>query len=277
MPDCVDHAFGNTALKERCQGFQDAIAASGGGVTFGSHIAVPSDNQESYLIAVSEAVEADGDWAGVGLIGFGADPFPSFRRIAEEHPGIIGGTFDTSDIVFDGIRDGIILFGINQEPFLQGKLPVYLLSYMVYTQQALTNHIIQSGPAFVEDYPSDAKQVCEANFYDVCPDRPSEDLSYIPGSLIALGYALFGLLTVACAVAFAWTYYFRERWVVKVSQPMFLYLVVLGCLISGLSIVFMAFQTSYRQARDESGEFTNHENPDIQIVDAVSSLHVPMA
>ena len=50
---------------------------------------------------------------------------------------------------------------------------------------------------------------------------------------------------------------------------MFLYLVVLGCLISGLSIVSMGFQTSYRQERDESGDFLDQENPEIGLVDAV--------
>lgn len=50
---------------------------------------------------------------------------------------------------------------------------------------------------------------------------------------------------------------------------MFLDLVVFGCLISGLSIVFMGFQTSYRQERDESGDFLDQENPEIGLVDAV--------
>lgn len=50
---------------------------------------------------------------------------------------------------------------------------------------------------------------------------------------------------------------------------MFLDLVVLGCLISGLSIVFMGFQTSYRKKQDESGDFLDQENPEIGLVDAV--------
>lgn len=266
--DCVDHAFGNTALIERCQGFQDAIAAHGQGVTFGKHIDVPSDNQEQYVINVEEAVTADGGWDGVGLIGFGADPYPSMERILASHPQVLAGTFDTSDAVYEGVRDGKILFGIDQQPFLQGQIPVYLLSYLVYTQQALTNYVIQSGPSFVEDYPSAEKQVCEANFYKVCPDRPDEDLTLIPDSLIALGYALFALLGVACIYAVSWTYYYRGKWVVRISQPMFLDLVALGCFVSGLSIVFMGFQTSYREDRDKSGDFLDKENPEIGAVDA---------
>ena len=133
----------------------------------------------------------------------------------EEHPGTLAGTFDTSDLVFETIRDGKALFGIDQQPFLQGKMPVYLLSYMIYTQQHLTNHVIQSGPSFLEEYPSAAKQLCEANFYEICPERPEEDLTYIPDSLIAMGYALFGLLGATCLIAVLWTYKYREKWVVK--------------------------------------------------------------
>ena len=169
---------------------------------------------------MEQAVEADGGWEGVGLLGFGADPYPSLQRVLEQHPGVVAGTFDTSDLLFEAIRDGKMLFGIDQQPFLQGKMPVYLLSYMIYTQQALANHMIQSGPSFVEEFPSAAQQVCEANFYEICPERPEEDFTYIPESLIALGYALFGLLVTACLFALAWTYKYREKWVVKVSQPM---------------------------------------------------------
>ena len=50
---------------------------------------------------------------------------------------------------------------------------------------------------------------------------------------------------------------------------MFLDLVVLGCFISSLSIVFMGFQTAYRKERDESGELLEVENPEIGLVDAV--------
>ena len=270
-PDCVDHAFGNTALQQRCQGFQDAIAAHGGGVTFGSHINVPSDNQEQYVINVAQAVETDGGWEGVGLIGFGPDQIPSLLRVLDEHPNVVAGTFDTSDALFEAIREAKVLFGIDQQPFLQGKMPVYLLTYMVYTRQSLTNHVIQSGPSFVEEFPSDAQQICEANFFLVCPDRPEEDMTYIPDSLISLGYALFGMLALACLVAVTWTYKYREKWVVRVSQPMFLDLVVFGCLVSGLSIVFMGFQTSYRKDRDGSGNFLDSDNPDIGKVDAVST------
>ena len=267
--DCVDHAFGNAALLQRCQGFRDAIADHGGDVSFGRHLDVPSDNIEQYVINVEEAVEEDGGWEGVGLIGFGSDPYPSMQRVLGEHPDVVAGTFDTSDLVFEDLMEGKILFGIDQQPYLQGKMPVYLLSYMVYTKQALVNHVIQSGPSFVSDYPSNAKKVCEANFYAMCPDRPDEDMTYIPDSLIALGYVLFGLLAVCSFVAFAWTYKFRAKWVVKVSQPMFLGLIVFGVLISSLSIVFMGVQTSYRRVRDESGRFLDTSNPEIGLVDAV--------
>eukprot|EP00934_Nitzschia_sp_Nitz4_P005782 Nitzschia sp. Nitz4//scaffold381_size12975//6080//9943//NITZ4_008989-RA/size12975-processed-gene-0.5-mRNA-1//1//CDS//3329549901//5772//frame0 len=265
---CVDHAFGNAATKDRCEGFRAGIADSTEDVAFGAHVDVPSDNEEQYVINLEAAIEADGGWENVGLLGFGADRMPALLRVLEEHPGTVAGSFDTSDAIYESVRDGQLLFGIDQQPYLQGQLPIYLLTYMIYTQQALTNHVIQSGPSFVQEYPSEAQKVCEANFFAVCPDRPEEDMSYIPNSFIVFGYVLFGLLVWSCLVAFAWTCKYRSKWVVKVSQPLFLHLVVFGCLVSGLSILFMGVQTAYRNELDISGDLSDSDNPAIKKVDA---------
>ena len=52
---------------------------------------------------------------------------------------------------------------------------------------------------------------------------------------------------------------------------------MLGCLISGVSIVFMGFQTAYRKVKDSSGDFVDEKNPEIGLVDAVGDHDLEMA
>ncbi|GAX18434.1 gamma-aminobutyric acid type B receptor [Fistulifera solaris] len=264
---CVDHAFGNTALIERCRGFKEAIAASASpDVVFVEHFAVPPDNKEQYLQIVESTVGED--WSGVGLLSMGPNQIPGLRLVLERHPSTIVGTFDVNDDVYAGIESNQLLFGIDQQPFLQGNLPIYLLTWMAYTKESFQEHMVQSGPDFVESVPLPEYAFCESNFFAVCPDRPEENMNYIPSALLAVGYTLFGVLFLMCVAALAWTWYYRERWVVKVSQPLFLMIVLGGTFLSSLSIIFLGFETAYRYEQDEAGGALLVPNPDIQRVDA---------
>ena len=58
------------------------------------------------------------------------------------------GTFDLSAEISDGIKEGIILWAIDQQPFFQGYLAVVLMaSYNRYG--ILVPHNVNSGPGFV--------------------------------------------------------------------------------------------------------------------------------
>jgi simple sugar transport system substrate-binding protein len=268
---CLDHAFGNTATADRCRGFGDTIAASGDDtIIYEGHFDVPPDNRAQYKVLVEGFVDDDGgDWAGIGLMAIGPQQLPATREVVTDHPAAIVGTFDVGPTVTEGLADGLLVFGVDQGPFFQGNLPVYLLTYLAYTRQHLINFDIESGPTFVMEPPSDAEKICEANFYEVCPDRPAEDFNYISNGFLGLGYALFAVLALASIFAASWTWYHREKWVVKVSQPHLLGMVILGCFMSSLSIMFMGVQTGYRQDQDSAtGEPTDRENTDISRVDA---------
>jgi simple sugar transport system substrate-binding protein len=267
---CLDHAFGNTATADRCRGFGDAIAASGDAtIIYEGHYDVPPDNRAQYKVLVEGFVNDDGDWEGVGLIAIGPQQLPATREVVADHPAAIAGTFDVGPTVTEGLADGLLIFGIDQGPFFQGNLPVYLLTYLAYTRQHLINFDIESGPTFVTEPPSDAEKMCDANFYVVCPDLPAEDFNYISNGFLGLGYVLFSVLALASIFAASWTWYHREKWVVKVSQPQLLGMVILGCFLSSLSIMFMGVQTGYRQDQDSAtGEPTGRDNTDISSVDA---------
>ncbi|CAB9517448.1 affinity cAMP-specific and IBMX-insensitive 3',5'-cyclic phosphodiesterase [Seminavis robusta] len=89
-----------------------------------------------------------------------------------------------------------------------------------------------------------------------------EELNFLPSALVACGYALCVLALVASAVAGVWTWIHRRAWIVKASQPAVLGLILVGCAISTLSMIFMGFQTTYRQLDD------GQENPEVARVDA---------
>lgn len=102
-----------------------------------------------------------------------------------------------------------------------------------------------------------------------CVYIPHEDLTYVGDALLAIGYILFSvqaILSLACA---AWTVHYRNRRVVKASQPLFLCLVACGAFVMNLSIIPVGIQGGYRYIFDPvTGIQTDEANKDIDSVDA---------
>ena len=89
---------------------------------------------------------------------------------------------------------------------------------------------------------------------DYVPPPYEQDMNYISDPLLAIGYsfvALVGVLSLICAL---FLYFKRQEWHVKVSQPEVLGIVIIGCFVSSLSIIFMGYQTGYRE---DDAELTN--------------------
>jgi simple sugar transport system substrate-binding protein len=267
---CLNHEPGNLSVEQRCQGFGDAIVMHGQGVSYQGEFAVPLDNKAKYLLDVESAVGKGGDWKGEGFLMAGTIQIAPYREgVRGAHPSAVVGSFDVSASLYEGLVDGTLLFGIDQQPYLQGNMPVYLLTLVAYTKQFLKNHFIESGPSFVISPPSNEAKVCEANFFEVCPDRPEEDMSLISPGLLYLGYTLFAIMSIGAIACLRWTMFYRNKWVVKISQPLFLYMILFGTIVSSLSIPFLGVETGYRYEQDEAtGQLTDVENPDIDKVDA---------
>ncbi len=61
---------------------------------------------------------------------------------------IFFGTFDLSGEIAQGIKDGVINFGIDQQPYLQRYVPVMVLT--LYNRYGvLPGNNVNSGPGFV--------------------------------------------------------------------------------------------------------------------------------
>ena len=145
---CINHEVGNTAQDLRCRGLADALAESGGSAAvLGVNLADPADTQQR----IAGALRADSGIDGMLALGpSGADPALAALRAAGRAGDVAFGTFDLTPRVLEAVRDGDMLFAIDQQQYLQGYLPVILLVKYLETR-ALPGggDIIRTGPGFV--------------------------------------------------------------------------------------------------------------------------------
>lgn len=77
-----------------------------------------------------------------------------------------------------------------------------------------------------------------------CSIEVPPDLHLIPLSLKIVGYVFFGINALAVVLCFLWIYYHRRTTKVAISQPFFLNLVLLGCIISSTTILTLGQEDS---------------------------------
>jgi len=79
---------------------------------------------------------------------------------------------------------------------------------------------------------------------------PLEDMNYINPALKITTWLACGILLACCIYCLGWIYYYRENALVRVSQPLFLGILVVGSIVSSSSIIPMSVETSYREDSD---------------------------
>jgi simple sugar transport system substrate-binding protein len=144
---CINQEVGNAALDLRCQGFTDGL---GGEVTV---IPVDLADPTGAQSAVSGALGANPDVQGILTLGpTGAIP----TMAALEEAGQLGttqlATFDLGPEVLQAISDGEMLFAIDQAQYLQGYLPIVLLTKFLDTGAlplGSVDRVILTGPQIV--------------------------------------------------------------------------------------------------------------------------------
>ncbi|MEA3503010.1 MAG: sugar ABC transporter substrate-binding protein, partial [Actinomycetota bacterium] len=124
---CVNQEVGNVALDLRCQGFEDGLGVDVPVVPV--DLADPTGAQET----VSGALQANPVDGILTLGPTGAQP----TLAALDEAGSLGqikfATFDMSPEVLEAIIDGNMMFAIDQAQYLQGYLPVVLLTKYLET------------------------------------------------------------------------------------------------------------------------------------------------
>lgn len=141
---CVNHAIQQPTVGERCRGYADGLGIDLGDAMMDSGTD-PSEIKNKVLAYLSANPDVD----GILTLGpVSADP----TIAALQENGLAGeihfGTFDLGEEIVKAIRDGIIVWGIDQQPFLQAYMPVIILANWDRFG-VLPGNNINSGPGFV--------------------------------------------------------------------------------------------------------------------------------
>jgi simple sugar transport system substrate-binding protein len=140
---CINQEVGNVALDQRCEGFEEGL---GGQVQV---VAVDLTNPTDAQAKIETAVSQNPDINGVLALGpTGAEPALKALREGGKLQDIQLATFDLAPSVLEAIRDGDMVFAVDQQQYLQGYLPIVFLTN--YAQYGVTpTSEVLTGPAFV--------------------------------------------------------------------------------------------------------------------------------
>ncbi|HVW18420.1 MAG TPA: sugar ABC transporter substrate-binding protein [Solirubrobacteraceae bacterium] len=154
---CLNLEHGNGALDRRCAGFARALRS--GGAT-SRDLALNLDDQaraERLLAGVFRSTRIDG---ALALSSSGAEAALAALRDDGRVGKVVLGSFDLSPAVLEAVRDGRVAFTIDQQPYLQGYLPIVVLAnYVRYGLVPEEGRLIRTGPHFVTA--GDAEQALE--------------------------------------------------------------------------------------------------------------------
>jgi len=175
---CINHAPGVGVLTNRCGGFEDGLAGALGGTLISypyayTDVHVDSNDCSSFDDAIvtncSPADNNNGNWSSVGLYFAGEANHACGVQFLQKYPLTYAVASDVSQDLYLGMQSGLrILFGIDQQTYLQGYLPSSFLTLASTNDQIVQNQNIETGPKLVTEPPTDHYQECSANGYAVC-------------------------------------------------------------------------------------------------------------
>ncbi len=139
---CVNHEISNTALEQRCRGYNDGIGLDN------NMVDVPPDPNQ-IKSRVTAALSADSSIDGILAVGpTGCEPTIEALKELGQDGKIDLICFDLSQGIVAGIKDGTVSSAIDQQQYLQGYLPIVVLSLHA-KYGLLPGNSINSGPGFV--------------------------------------------------------------------------------------------------------------------------------
>lgn len=151
---CVNQEVGNAGLDQRCQGVKEGL--EGGTVTVLPTTADPTETQSKIRAALSADSSVD------GIIGLSAPLVGEPAVAAVEGLGagakVKVASFDLSAGFVKDIADGKAAFAVDQQPYLQGYLPVTFLAQFA-KNGTMPAANVATGPSFVTK--DNAKQVID--------------------------------------------------------------------------------------------------------------------
>jgi simple sugar transport system substrate-binding protein len=144
---CVNQEVGNAGLNLRCRAFAAGLRRVGGTSRV---LAVSLQHPVEAQRRVAQAI-AGGHIDGMLTLGpAGAAPALAALGAGRLRHRIRLATFDLSPQVLAAVRDGRMLFAIDQQPYLQGYLPVVLLAEQArHGLFPARGELVRTGPHFV--------------------------------------------------------------------------------------------------------------------------------
>ena len=144
---CVEHEVGNSGLEARCRGFARALRAAGGTSSVLTVNLQDRHGAEQKIASAALTRHID----GMLTLGPGGT-VPAIAGLRLDH--LLGSvrvaTFDLSPEVLSALRSRHVDFAVDQQPFLQGYLPIVLLAqYSRYGLFPARGTLIPTGPSFV--------------------------------------------------------------------------------------------------------------------------------
>jgi simple sugar transport system substrate-binding protein len=143
---CVNNQPGNQGLDDRCAGLAAAMRDVGGR----SRVLGIDDQSPSTPGRITAVMRREGIDGLLALNGTGGVVSAKTVRSMDGGGDTPVATFDLNPEVLDGVRDGSLRFAIDQQPYLQGYLPVVLLAQRTrYGLFPAQGDVIATGPNFV--------------------------------------------------------------------------------------------------------------------------------
>jgi len=144
---CINQEVGNAALDLRCKGFTDAMTKAGGKVeVLAVELSNPTESQQRIQAALTSKPDVD---SVLTLGPTGAAPALKALQAMNKVGQIKLATFDLSPEVLDAIQKGDMLFAIDQQQYIQGYLPIVLLTLYKTNLNTIANDVLMTGPGFV--------------------------------------------------------------------------------------------------------------------------------
>jgi simple sugar transport system substrate-binding protein len=143
---CVNQQVGNQGLDARCRGLARAMRVAGGR----SRVFAIDDQSPSAPQRIADAIRTGGIDAVLTLNATGGMEAVKAVQSLDRPDAVKVATFDLGPDVLNAVKAGQLLFAVDQQPYLQGYLPVVFLAerarYGIFPAQG---DVIATGPNFV--------------------------------------------------------------------------------------------------------------------------------
>jgi simple sugar transport system substrate-binding protein len=154
---CVNQERGNAGLEQRCRGVRDGMRRGGGRA---AELIVDLQDTDQTRQRIAQAVQDRGADGVITLGAAAALPALEALDITSSGRRVRLATFDLSPEVLEAVRDRRMLFAVDQQPYLQGYLPVVMLAERVrHMLLPPRGELIPTGPDFVT--PATADEVLD--------------------------------------------------------------------------------------------------------------------